>query len=521
MLAFDAERVTVLQPVIREGRLTMIEAAQIPLTGDSATIVAAGRAALAPLARVVYGGAVSALRVVVALPHRQVLRRTLTLPAAVEENLRQALAYDLDRHTPFKAEELYFDAVVVGRDAARGEIRVDLAAARRAIVDQAVRYAKSFGASVAAVVPDVQGSEPSRLNLLADSERQPSAPWARWQFWVPIALLVCAALAAVVVPLWQKRAYAIALARATDEARGQAAVSESLRAELDKLTADYNFVLERKYQFPPDLEVLHEVTKLLPDDTWLLQMEVKSAPRAKEPQRELLLRGESANAGRLISAFEESKAFMQAAPRSPITKIQPGPGEIFDLAAQVRPVSLPVPQPLAPAGTDGAAQPGTPAGAPPAPATATPASGASAGTPSAPATATPTSGQPASGQPTAATPGPAPAAAPASPRAVAPAPVPPPAAAPMPEAATKATPAPAPAASTPAPPTVAPAPAASTPAPPTVAPAAPANGAANAPAQAPGIVFSVEPSASEGPGGAAESPSGSMSGPRRKPRNPP
>jgi hypothetical protein len=314
-----------------------------------------------------------------------------------------------------------------------------------------------------------------------------------------------------VVPLWQKRAYAIALARATDEARGQAAVSESLRAELDKLTADYNFVLERKYQFPPDLEVLHEVTKLLPDDTWLLQMEVKSSPRAKEPQRELLLRGESANAGRLISAFEESKAFMQAAPRSPITKIQPGPGEIFDLAAQVRPVTLPVPQPLAPAGTDVAAQAAAPAEAPPAPATATPAAGAPAGAPAAPATATPASGAPISGapksgQPTAATPGPAPAAAPASPRGVAPAPMPPPAAAPMPEPATKATPAPAPAGPTPVPLTA--------------APAAPANGAADAPAQAPGIVFGVEPSAPEGVGGAVESSSGSMTGSRRKPRDP-
>ena len=49
-------------------------------------------------------------RVVVALPPEQVLRKTITLPAAVEENLRQVLAYDLDRHTPFKPEEVYFDA---------------------------------------------------------------------------------------------------------------------------------------------------------------------------------------------------------------------------------------------------------------------------------------------------------------------------------------------------------------------------------------------------------------------------
>ena len=75
-------------------------------------MTAAGRAALAPpgLARMVDGAAAGSVRVVVSLPPREVLRRTITLPAAVEENLRQALTYDLDRHTPFKPEELYFDA---------------------------------------------------------------------------------------------------------------------------------------------------------------------------------------------------------------------------------------------------------------------------------------------------------------------------------------------------------------------------------------------------------------------------
>ena len=41
------------------------------------------------------------------------------------------------------------------------------------------------------------------------------------------------------------------------------------------------------------------------------------------------------------SWFEESTLFAQTAPRSPTTKIQPGPGEIFDLGAQVKPLAAP------------------------------------------------------------------------------------------------------------------------------------------------------------------------------------
>ena len=63
-----------------------------------------------------------------------------------------------------------------------------------------------------------------------------------------------------------------------------------------------------------------------------------------------MIRGESANAGRLVTLLEDSQLFTQAAPRSPTTKIQPGPGEIFDLGAQLK--AVPQPTPLAIAATD-------------------------------------------------------------------------------------------------------------------------------------------------------------------------
>jgi general secretion pathway protein L len=157
-------------------------------------------------------------------------------------------------------------------------------------------------------------------------------------------LIAAAALFATALPLWQKRGYAIALLQQAAQARAQADASGALREELERLTGDYNFALQKKYAFPTALQSIEDVTKLLPDDTWLTQFEMKSTAKGKEPHREILVRGESANAGRLISLLEESKLFEQAAPRSPTTKIQPGPGEIFDLGAQLKP--LPPPQPL-------------------------------------------------------------------------------------------------------------------------------------------------------------------------------
>mgnify|MGYP000070294539 CR=1 FL=1 len=37
----------------------------------------------------------------------------------------------------------------------------------------------------------------------------------------------------------------------------------------------------RKYGFPSLVQVLDDVTKLLPDDTWLTQLEVRSTAKGK------------------------------------------------------------------------------------------------------------------------------------------------------------------------------------------------------------------------------------------------
>ena len=449
VVVFEGDHATLWRPSLEGGRAAMAPAATIALTGDAAGVAAAGRAALAPIARMVYGGPAGAGRIVVGVPARDVLRKKVVLPAAVEENVKQALAYDLDRHTPFKPEELYFDAVVTERNAARGTITVDLAAVRRVVLDPALKHVAAWGCEVAAIVPEPPaGAAASRLNLLPPELRTRKNVWTRWQFWLPLALLVVLSLAAVAIPLWQKREYAKELRTLADEARARAAISETLRIELDTRVADYNTALERKYAFPGALAVVDTVSKLLPDDTWLTQFELKSLAKGKETQRDLLVRGETANAGRLVQLLEESQLFAQAAQRGPTTKIQPGPGEIFDLGAQLKPRTPPerlalvvADQPAdgaaPPPGTAPAAgTPGTPASPTPAPGTASaPAGSAAPATASAPATrrAPAPAGMPASTPAAAAAPAAAPV--PAQPaQAAMPPPAPTPAAATPPSA---------------------------------------------------------------------------------------
>jgi general secretion pathway protein L len=342
VLLVDTERVTFWRPVLDADSYRMQEAGSLAVGTDLNAMANDGRAMLAPLFA---PGAHPA--VTVALPPRQVLRRTLTLPAAVADNLHATVGYDLDRLTPFKPEEIYFDTAIVARDNARGTISVEVVAARRRVVDHAIALARSFGAEVVAVVPAAPAeAAQSHLDLLPTDEERDGMGWARWQVLVPVVVLVLLALAALLLPIWQKRSDAIELLRVTDAEAIRAQQSDRLREELARATAEYNFTLERKLTHPGVGQVLDEMSRLLPDDTWLNQLEYKTSVRGAAQQREVFIRGESANAGKLVSLLEGAKFVGDASPRSPTTKLQPGPGESFDLGLKVKDMPLPAPVPL-------------------------------------------------------------------------------------------------------------------------------------------------------------------------------
>jgi len=78
------------------------------------------------------------VRTVFCIPAERVLTRTLSLPAAAEDNLRQVLSFEMDRQTPFKADQIYFDSRVLGRDASGRNLQVELVLLPRAQLDQEI-----------------------------------------------------------------------------------------------------------------------------------------------------------------------------------------------------------------------------------------------------------------------------------------------------------------------------------------------------------------------------------------------
>jgi general secretion pathway protein L len=312
------------------------------------------------------------------------LLRRVSLPLATEENLSQVLAFEMDRLSPFRAEEVYFGYRIASRDPAAGKVHVDLGVARRNLVDERVAKLRDWGASVQGVVlaDDVVRS-PTPLDLLPEAQRGEREAGGTRRLQLGLAAAVLALLALVLVfPIWQKRETVIALMPLLVKAKAEAESTDTLARELERQVGDYNFLLSKKHASQPVLAYIEELSRLLPDTTWVQQLDVRPVGKVREVQ----IAGETPSSSKLIEIFEQSATLRNAAPRGSVTRgSQPGT-ERFLIAAEARPRTMPEPLP---ATTASGAPASPPAPMPAPPASVPPANPAPASQPPAPAKVVP------------------------------------------------------------------------------------------------------------------------------------
>jgi general secretion pathway protein L len=293
------------------------------------------------------------------LRHDEALVRRVTLPAATEENLAQVLGFEMDRLSPFKAEEMYFDQRVVSRDAAAAQIVVELAMARRELVDARVAQLRDLGVSVQGVALREDARHAGAFDLLPSEQRgereTPRERLVRHVLLGAVALLFVAALA---FPVWSKREAVKAMLPVVEKARVDAQATDAVVRELERQAADYNYLLARRHAWYPIAAYVEDLSRVLPDNTWLQQLDIRTSGKAKE----VVITGETASSSRLIELIEQSKMLQNASPRGPTTRGSSPGSERFMIGAELRPRTAPESQPLVPA-----ARPPAPPGQPPAP----------------------------------------------------------------------------------------------------------------------------------------------------------
>ncbi len=236
------------------------------------------------------------------IPADWAIVKTTEFPLTVKENLSNVISYELDRLTPLSPERAFYDFRVLSEDDNR--IRILLAAMKAETLQPYVEALRAKGIAIHRVA--VIGAE--GMNLLDKGIHRTLKP--------PLALtlVLLAALAALglfwlVSPLQIEEKRVAAIDREIASRKEEVNKIESLKKELNGVEQEITTIRNFKTSRPVMLDLLREMTRVLPKNAWL--------SRVRFTESTVEIEGYAASATDIVPKLEASKYFRKVEFASP------------------------------------------------------------------------------------------------------------------------------------------------------------------------------------------------------------
>jgi general secretion pathway protein L len=255
-----------------------------------------------------------------------ILSKEMTLPMATESNLPQVLTFEMDRQTPFKASDVYFGWQIRDRNADTGQIKLEIYVVPRVQVDKAIHYLSSRDLSPTGV--DVlEGGKTLGLNLLPAGQRVREVNRKMRMNFVLAGAAVVLLAVIMTQSLYLRSHQVVELETAIAEVQDEARLVQRIKEQIRDTSEAAGFLTVRRDVSPPAIELLADITRLLPDDTYLDRLVIN--------QTSVQMQGKSQNAQRLIELVNQSELLDDAAFRGS-TRLDARTGlEIFEINAKI------------------------------------------------------------------------------------------------------------------------------------------------------------------------------------------
>jgi general secretion pathway protein L len=272
------------------------------------------------------GNVIASLRV----PVRRCYSRRVELPKAARGDARRILNLDLERVTPFRLKDVYTAHVEEG-DGAGGKVWVRQLVAKREAIDPLIADVRSSGFDVAFV--DCWERDPSiGLPLILLEPHASTNSGGEGRSVTPLrALLVTAiilVLSSVVLTVWRNEAALAEIRTETSKTRERAASVRKVLDRADATVGDLTRVQQLKLTRIPALDVLEELSRVLPDSVWLSEFRLEGDA--------LDISGLAKSGATLPPLFAQSTIFADAALTAPLTLDSREDKERFSLRVRIK-----------------------------------------------------------------------------------------------------------------------------------------------------------------------------------------
>jgi general secretion pathway protein L len=260
--------------------------------------------------------------IVYLLPPHRALLRTIQLPAAARDNLDNVLRYELDRYVPFNPDQVRFAWRLekTGDKADNDSITVQVAVIPDSEFEKHLRLLKEKGIAVDAIDVAMDAGSPPQtagINLLPREARRHKANARSQLNWVLAAVIILLLGLAMWNSLANKRTRLAAIQKQSKQLLSKARQAKQLQHQLKDAIVAANFIQQQKARLPGAVPVLAELTKRIPEDTYL--------QRVLMNRERIEISGLSDNANKLVPLLDKSsrwyspevKGAVQPDPRHP------------------------------------------------------------------------------------------------------------------------------------------------------------------------------------------------------------
>ena len=254
------------------------------------------------------------------LSETKILKTEVVMPLAAEANLRQALAYEMDRHTPFQTEDVFYCWKILSRDREAGQLHFELFVTPREPVEKQIEILKRLSINPGGI--DVKGPDGLLgINLLPPELRHRVVNRQARVNWFMVAAIALLLIFVMTQSLWLREHQIQKVEAAIKDVRAEAMAVQQIRKQIEDASEAAGFLQGRKIENGYKVEVVAELTRILPQDTYLDRLSL----HADTTQ----MQGKSNNAQALIELVNDSPFFENASFRGPTRLDNRSGKEIF------------------------------------------------------------------------------------------------------------------------------------------------------------------------------------------------
>jgi general secretion pathway protein L len=246
--------------------------------------------------------------VILRLPASALLERPVTLPVAAERDPERVLGYEMERLTPFTADEVYWGYHIESRDRTRNRLSLRLTYVPRSQVNDLID-ALTGGGGRPSLIEAQTASGPRTIRLQHDRPTGRMAVFTDRNIGIALAGL---AFLVLVSPFLRQSLDMQEAQGRLDALQPRIHVVDELRRRIAGAGAGGEAVISENRRVGDMLGALAAITEILPDDSYLTEFTMR--------ERKMTLSGMSVSAPKLISALSSDARVKNPAFNAAVTR---------------------------------------------------------------------------------------------------------------------------------------------------------------------------------------------------------